>query len=1177
MTQPITAYHGSNREVKQFSTDHVGTRQPQPKVWGLSFSSSVQVAKHYRNLGENPSGVWVGDRLIPKATVQDIREKNQRHVDYLAAVNLEIYGYEDAKTRFQNDRNRSVRLGRNVQALSKRAAESTAFYDSVLTRLEDWKDQPVHLQNGRVYQVALAPADNQYLDWNTPLRDQSSYVRDQLQAAGWDTDGRSGYELYQELQEGIRDNSISKEHPAHRRIAEIADIGYDLNRCTPAEIASRYLHSLDIPGIRYRDSDRRSVSVGQTGYIVFDDNQVSITTQFQRRRAAFYSPLEKILETELPVRDSAQVYLDIVRDLQREGRLNSEELNWYGLPAWLDNLANSSEFKDTPLQRSDVLNYLMLNHLQVVPVEKDIPPGEKQSIYINEVSRRLKEVFQRVNALDDTVLETIRSWATATNHLIGMQTEKRLADALMEAGDPRASETIAEIQDAVLKEHDNRQIRFESHAVVNGGRDYGEMLLTLPELHKPVPDVGWLSSIRTWEASWPDPKSVGSHDGANSYGQVIDRIQASFADIKANHPGRRSEFPDESSSLRRWVEPNVLADMQFDVRESNGDKTLFVHGVDSYWHTLGQLSGYRDSDPDDRFSALFAMKKAVRLEAEQEISDGKIPPQIARIEKRRLNPGSRFETEQDVAIYKDSDIGERGSREELIAKLAERIAEDDPRVVALQRQATLAIKQVDDAPFKTTWPLLAMKQMLHVAVQKGCDKLAWAPGQRVADALEESIHVAEVQYDPDGEELTIWGPSRDIVLQKCCAGREGLIETLGPELAQRLWAQVEEFQQHREGHSAEYDDDEGKYVIYDPNGDLSYGFGGTLLTYDTEKEAEQGIVEITPADATRGTIPTLKNLDCKIGGQEIIDLYDTTLPDQLRRYVEPFDCALTQVCIGSGQDAMTAQCVEINDALRESISRGQPLFRRLVPMGAGRSAPEVSRDIQGVVERLGIPATVVARPEDLPWRLRNDLIKARGFNDTAGLMDGLTGRCYLIAGQLCTPKEAIVTYLHEVGHQALCAATGPRLHIVLDQLYRDMPADRIKAISNDHRSEFKNMSATDVRRRVAAEWAAEISQEDPKNTWVQTVVSAIKDLIRSVAPRVKWTESDVVALLKKGTARLRVPDPFVAVDSSAPDVVENHRLNSLEPTDIAAWKHRGSEHEPVNNERPHLPSAVTAL
>src|ERR1700691_2219973 len=56
---------------------------------------------------------------------------------------------------------------------------------------------------------------------------------------------------------------------------------------------------------------------------------------------------------------------------------------------------------------------------------------------------------------------------------------------------------------------------------------------------------------------------------------------------------------------------------------------------------------------------------------------------------------------------------------------------------------------VPDAPFKTTWPELAMKRMIRYAAENGYEKVAWTTGETQAARYDLSKQVERIVYAKD--------------------------------------------------------------------------------------------------------------------------------------------------------------------------------------------------------------------------------------------------------------------------------------------------------------------------------------------------------------------------------------------------------------------------------------------
>jgi hypothetical protein len=204
----MTAWHGSPHDHDKFDSSKIGTGEgAQAYGHGLYFAGERSVAEYYRNAGSSAARLAL-DALnrsggIAKEAIKELKkwDGGRNQSDFLDAISL-------------------LKTGN---------------------------------QNGRLYQVELAPSEDEYLDWDKPLSEQSELVRDALIAAYTnastpknmarrfvdDEKGRTGEDFYREMQ--------------NRRFADEFGEG-------SAKSASDYLHSIGIRGIRYLDGSSRDQS-----------------------------------------------------------------------------------------------------------------------------------------------------------------------------------------------------------------------------------------------------------------------------------------------------------------------------------------------------------------------------------------------------------------------------------------------------------------------------------------------------------------------------------------------------------------------------------------------------------------------------------------------------------------------------------------------------------------------------------------------------------------------------------------------------------------------------------------------------------------------------------------------------------------------------------------------------
>jgi len=217
----VKAYHGTPHKVDKFTTGKIGTGEgAQAYGWGLYFAQGKAVAEMYR------------EQLKPS-------RPDGHDTAYAAAAKSFIAT------------NGSVTLD-DMRAAYPRAALSALEYG-----IREARGQ----ENGNLYTVELIPNEDEFLDWDKPLSEQSEKVKAAISSAlalgneigsGWLK--LSGEQLYAAVQE--RDGSIDK-----------------------GESTSRTLSNLGIPGIRYLDAGSRGAGDGSRNFVVFDEKHIRITEE----------------------------------------------------------------------------------------------------------------------------------------------------------------------------------------------------------------------------------------------------------------------------------------------------------------------------------------------------------------------------------------------------------------------------------------------------------------------------------------------------------------------------------------------------------------------------------------------------------------------------------------------------------------------------------------------------------------------------------------------------------------------------------------------------------------------------------------------------------------------------------------------------------------------------------
>lgn len=651
------------------------------------------------------------------------------------------------------------------------------------------------------------------------------------------------------------------------------------------------------------------------------------------------------------------------------------------------------------------------------------------------------------------------------------------------------------------------ETKFSSYKLP-GGENYRELLLTLP----PKDQVTRVPS--------KSPEGWGTTEGGTEgFEERGNRGQ----DFRSGH----------------FDEPNVLAHVRFDDRTGpNGEKVLHVAEIQSDWHQKGRKIGYQGE---------YNGRPLKEIDADLDKLGAEIDARANTPEKPPSEGWGKFHQ-----AWKDNpDLSARHD-----ALMAER------------RPAQASTVGVPNAPFKTSWPELAMKRMIRYAAENGYDRLSWDTGETSAERYDLSKKISRVEYTKSGDSgftrpehiesmnegrgtLTAFDHSGKKVIDKYISDEKELPELVGKDVADKLIAAKPRGNVHSgtaqlvrslEGLDLKVGG-EGMRAFYDKQLPIIANKIGKKFGAKTESDFLPGL----PADKLE------KRYEVYESSPGVWRISDSETGGDLGGNFHGPSYAETRIRdqINEQTRGAPVHSIHITDAMKKSVMEGQPLFQRQ-PFGKRgvTESPRATRPMQfddGTTLHLPddpSPAEtkIINDVKDIANRIVPDakVYAARridvgeGFRQEAGIekSDGAGGLTQidsvrnLIAWSLESP-DARVTIRHEAVHWL--RANG---YIKDDEWSAIEAASR----SNDWRGQFN----IEQRYPNAPEWlkteesAAEaMGYAKTAPDWVpdalKPIFEKVNQLLSQIADHVRRifganvTAKDVFSRIESGEVGQRIP------------------------------------------------------
>jgi hypothetical protein len=273
-TFSIMSFHGTPHKIdprEGFRMDKIGTGEgAQAYGWGLYFADSIAVAKEYQEIlaGANNRSLGVqgeGKYIVIEEQYGDfaIGFRKSERMSRQTGLAVEIYksGFDSLSEALDWAKNKKWITSNAKLALYgnngfEQANENDVFSEGA---------QIVAYDPGNLYTVELLPNEEDLLDWDKPLSEQSEKVKAAILKimAGGDQDLEAILDL---SPDGMMMMGMI---PSAKGSAAYATIG-------DPQKASERLLAAGIPGIRYLDGNSRNTGEGTYNYVIFDDKLIKI-------------------------------------------------------------------------------------------------------------------------------------------------------------------------------------------------------------------------------------------------------------------------------------------------------------------------------------------------------------------------------------------------------------------------------------------------------------------------------------------------------------------------------------------------------------------------------------------------------------------------------------------------------------------------------------------------------------------------------------------------------------------------------------------------------------------------------------------------------------------------------------------------------------------------------------
>lgn len=847
-------------------------------------------------------------------------------------------------------------------------------------------------------------------------------------------------------------------------------------RKTPDGVVLRNINDgYSIEADTYMVRDNRNIKSAEP--VTYDDNGKVIPLsqrfntdtddiRFREDEPIFYSNALRAVEQIEMKKGNAQSWIN---KIQQKGGLKKDEDKWLGLSVWLKEQKGD-------ITRDEVLDYINSNVINIEEVNySDGAAGLTSDDYIKSLA--VEHTLDFRDDFMDAFMFDFDYDNGNPDEYVGGVVNYSLAVALYNNanGTKFKPADVEEIEDRIVG-WANKVVE-ESKKHLGGVRkmDSTRELYTTDGLENKREIALTVPNIESWN------ESDTLHFGDAGNGRAV--AWARFGEVEMS-PEFTSEDASEFDSLSREIE-GLGTDMSFTrdrLRKATGEEAERLKReideisaeIQRLGTRMGEISEKRKASKGSRVLVIDEIQSKRHQEAEKVVDKktgrrkGYRTP-LTNEEKARLDEIEKEqkmladESERLVAEWHNTtDQDEANKIERKVDEIQSKIDANVAERTAIKTGKN--VSGVAPAPFENNWAELAMKRMLRLAVEEGYDKIAWTNGTMQAERynLTKFVDTVELVKDENG-------------IRRYDLSGKGALNSI-------------------------YVDSEGNVTESDFG-----GVGSSLSAVVGTEMAEQ----MSALSLTDDEDDAFLDLDGKvIGGRGMVAFYDQKLVNWMNKYAKQWGAKVEDINIPGLANEEGWHSVTITPAMRESVMKGQPMFRpadtdlrSADPLSYSQSTGAKRHSVEETARKAGVDINIVSRDE-MPDGHRF----AKGY--------WKNGKCYVCLENHNDAEDAARTVLHEgVGHEGLRRLVG-------EENFRQFLTDVRSRLSKDAQREI----AQDAIRRggrfdiATEEYLAgfaekmDIDREVRRNVF-DILRSALRSLLSKVGISIRLTDRDIMWLM----------------------------------------------------------------